>query len=129
MATPPPLPVPRQSSLAVARTLNLTLPGLGLFYLGQRGLGLALAIPYLGCFGAEIVLFLISYARYLQLALEDDILKGDKIERIGGAFPLPWLAGLAFAGLGIYVLSMICFAAAKRKLASPSPAVNSAAIS
>ena len=122
MATPPPLPAARQPSLALARTLNLSLPGLGLFYLGQRGLGLALAIPFLACFGAELVLFLVSYARYLQLSLGDDILQGDKIEQIGNVFPRPWLAGLAIAGVVIYLISMICFAAAKRKLAAPSPA-------
>ena len=122
MATPPPLPAAQQPSLALARTLNLSLPGLGLFYLGQRGLGLALAIPFLACFGAELVLFLVSYARYLQLSLGDDILQGDKIEQIGNVFPRPWLAGLAIAGVVIYLISMICFAAAKRKLAAPSPA-------
>lgn len=122
MPTPPPLPVPRQPSLGLARTLNLSLPGLGLIYLGQRALGLALAIPFLVCFSAEIILFLISYARYINLSLGDDLLKGDKIEQIGNVFPRPWLGGLALAGAILYVVSMICFAAAKRKLASPSPA-------
>ena len=120
MATPPPLPVPRQPSLALARTLNLSLPGLGLFYLGQRALGLALAIPFLVCFGAEIILFVISYARYINLSLGDDILKGNKLEQIGNVFPRPWLVGFALTGAIIYIVSMICFAAAKRKLASPS---------
>ena len=120
MATPPPLPVPRQPSLALARTLNLSLPGLGLFYLGQRTLGLALAIPFLVCFGAEIILFVISYARYINLSLGDDILKGNKLEQIGNVFPRPWLVGFALTGAIIYIVSMICFAAAKRKLASPS---------
>ena len=120
MATPPPLPAARQPSLALARTLNLSLPGLGLFYLGQRALGLALAIPFLVCFGAEIILFLISYARYINLSLGDDILKDNKLEQIGNVFPRPWLVGFALAGAIIYSLSMICFAAAKRKLASPS---------
>ena len=122
MATPPPLPVLRQPSLALARTLNLSLPGLGLIYLGRRALGLALAIPFLICFGTEIILFLISYARYIQMSLSDDLLKGDKLEQIGNVFPRPWLVGFALAGAIIYILSMICFAAAKRKLASPSPA-------
>ena len=122
MATPPPLPAARRPSLALARTLNLSLPGLGLIYLGQRTLGLLLAIPFLACFGAEIILFLISYARYINLSLGDDILKDDKIEQIGNVFPRPWLLGLALAGAAIYLVSMICFAAAKRKLASPSPA-------
>ena len=122
MATPPPLPVPRPPSLALARTLNLSLPGLGLIYLGQRALGLLLAIPFLACFGAELVLFLVSYARYINLSLGDDILKDDTIEQIGNVFPRSWLLGLALAGAVIYVVSMICFAAAKRKLASPSPA-------
>ena len=120
MVTPPPLPAARQPNLALARTLNLSLPGLGLFYLGQRALGLALAIPFLVCFGAEIILFLISYARYINLSLGDDILKGNKLEQIGNVFPRPWLVGFALAGAIIYSLSMICFAAAKRKLASPS---------
>ena len=57
MATPPPLPAARRPSLALARTLNLSLPGLGLIYLGQRPLGLLLAIPFLACFGAEIILY------------------------------------------------------------------------
>src|SRR6266487_1607784 len=68
MALPPPLPSTGKN-LRLARWLNVALPGAGLFYLGRRRLGVALAVPFLACFFAAFSLFLVSYGRYLSLAM------------------------------------------------------------
>jgi len=114
MVQPPPLPSAGKS-LRLARWLNLALPGAGLFYLGRRCLGAALAVPFLACFFAALALFVVSYARYLSLAMGGDILEGDRLERLGEVFPRAWLAGLAIAGVLIQLGSMALFAAAKKK--------------
>jgi hypothetical protein len=99
----------------LAGWLSLALPGAGLFYLGRRRVGAALAVPFLACFFAAFSLFLVSYARYLSLAMGGDILEGDRLERIGEVFPRAWLAGLAIAGVLIQLCSMALFADVKRK--------------
>jgi hypothetical protein len=117
MAQPPPLP-PKGKNLHLARWLNLALPGAGLFYLGRRGVGVALMVPFLACFFAALGLFLVSYGRYLSLTMGGDILEGDRLERIGEVFPRTWLAGLAMAGVLIQLCSMALFEAAKKKAAT-----------
>jgi hypothetical protein len=122
MATsPPPLPSARKD-LRLASALNLSVPGVGLIYLGQRKLGAALALGFMGCFVTAIAMFVIGYARYLTFAMSDHILEGDNIEQAGHAFPRFWLAGLAIAATAIYVWSMILLRSAKRKLALPQRA-------
>ena len=116
MVQPPPLPSAGKS-LRLARWLNLALPGAGLFYLGRRWLGAALAVPFLACFFAAFSLFLVSYARYLSLAMGGDILGGDRLEQIGEVFPRAWLAGLAIAGVLLQLCSMALFEAAKKQAA------------
>lgn len=111
---PPPLPGTRNFRLALA--LNLFLPGAGLIYLGHRRTGGILAAAFLLCFFALIGLFLVGYTRYLQLALSDDLLKGDKLERIGTIFPRGWFIGLAVAGLLIYAISSALMARARRNI-------------
>lgn len=114
MARPPPLPSAGKS-LRLARWLNLALPGAGLFYLGRRFLGAALAVPFLACFFAALALFVVSYGRYLSLALGGDILEGDRLERLGEIFPSAWLVGLAIAGVLIQLCSMALFESAKKQ--------------
>jgi len=110
----PPPPLPGAKSFRLAAALNLFLPGAGLIYLGHRRSGAILVTAFLICFCALLGLFLVSYAHYLQLALSDDLLKGDNLERIGDIFPRGWLIGLASAGLAIYVVSAVLMARAKR---------------
>ncbi len=87
--------------------LNLILPGAGLFYLGQRVLGTLLAAVFLACFLLILSLFLAGYARYFSLSLGGSILEGDRLEQIGNAFHLRWLAGLAVAGVVVFLFSML----------------------
>ena len=120
MAQPPPLP-PADKSPGLARWLNLALPGAGLIYLGRRGLGFALALPFLGCFLAALALFIVGYARYVSMATSDNLLEGDRLERFGDIFPIGWLAGLAGAGLILQAISMFLLRRAKREARTPSP--------
>lgn len=115
---PPPLPAAGKS-LRLAGGLNLLLPGAGLVYLGHRRTGTAFALAFLFCFLAELGIFVVSYGRYLSMALGDDLLKNDNLEQIGAVFPRAWLIGFAGAGLVIYLWSMALFSVAKRKLAAP----------
>jgi hypothetical protein len=116
MTSPPPLPT-APKNLRLASVLNLTLPGVGLFYLGRRKLGAMLALLFIACFMAAMTAFLIGYARYLSLAMSDHLLEGDQIEQIGHVFPRGLLVGLAVAGGVIYICSGILFRSAKQKLA------------
>ena len=120
MADPTPLPFAGKS-LRLAGTLNLFLPGAGLFYLGRRLAGATLGIAFLACFLAELGIFLVSYGRYLSLAMGDDLLKNDNLERIGEVFPRAWLVGFAGVGLVIYLWSMLLFTATKRNFAPRRP--------
>src|SRR5262245_24383973 len=108
MAGPPP-PPSGVKNVRLARWLNVALPGAGLFYLGRRWLGAALAVPFVGCFFAAFSIFIVSYGRYLSLAMGGDILEGDRLERIGEVFPRAWLVGLAIAGVLLQLCSMALF--------------------
>ncbi len=118
MASPPPLPAPGKN-LRLAGALNIFLPGAGLFYLGRRRIGATLALAFLVCFLAELGIFVVSYGRYLSLAMGDDLLKNDNLERIGDVFPRAWLIGFAGAGVVVYLISMVLLTVAKRKSAPP----------
>jgi len=118
-ATPPPLPSARKD-LRLASALNLSIPGVGLIYLGQRKLGAALALGFIACFVTALGMFIIGYGRYLSLAMSDKLMEGDTIEQTGRAFPRFWLAGLALAASAIHVFSMLLLRAAKRRLAVPN---------
>lgn len=117
MAQPPPLPSADKSP-GLARWLNLALPGAGLIHLGRRGLGFALALPFLACFLAALALFVVGYARYVSMATGDNPLEGDRLERFGDIFPIAWLAGLAGAGLVLQAVSMVLLRRAKRDVAT-----------
>ena len=115
MATQPP-PLPSQKSLRLATALNVFLPGAGLFYLGQRVVGTVLAGAFLACFLALFGLFLAGYARYLSIAMSENLLEGNKLEEAGAAFHLNWLLGLAAAGMVLYLCSTVLFTLAKRRI-------------
>ena len=116
---PPPLPgappTRPAKNLRAAGALNFFLPGAGLFYLGRRVAGAILAGTFLTCFVALLGIFLVGYARYLSIAMSDDLLQGNKLEEAGAAFPRDWLLGLALAGGVIYLVSAALFARAKRQ--------------
>lgn len=113
-ATPPPLP--SQKNLRLAGALNVFLPGAGLYYLGRRKAGGILAGLFLGCFLAVIGVFLVGYIRYLSVALDPQILEGNKLEEAGTGFHQSWLIALAVAGAVIYLVSTVLFSQAKREL-------------
>ena len=117
MASQPP-PLPRQEpgkNLKLAGALNMFLPGAGLFYLGRRVSGAVLAAAFLGCFLALITLFIVGYSHYLSVAMSDDLMRGDNLERAGDSFHQPCLIALAIAGGVIYLISSILLSMAKRQ--------------
>jgi len=118
--TPLPPPLPGTKSPRLASALNVFLPGAGLIYLGRKRAGGILAAAFLFCFFALMTLFLVAYARYLQLALSDDLLKGDKLESVGQLFPRGWIVAFTVAGLVIYVISAVLLARAKRNTSPQS---------
>jgi len=93
--------------LHTAVLLNLFLPGAGQFYLGQRLCGAILAVLFLSCFAAALGTFVISFGQYLKLALDGNILEGDRLEQIGQALHPRRLIGLAISGAIIYLASFI----------------------
>jgi hypothetical protein len=60
-------------------------------------------------------LFLAGYSRYLSIAMSDDLMRGDNLERAGDSFHQPWLVALAIAGGIIYLVSSVLFTIAKRR--------------
>jgi hypothetical protein len=105
----------------MATMLNVFLPGAGLVYLGERRAGSVLAGLFLGCFLAVMSIFLVGYIRYLMLALDPQILEGNKLEEAGAGFLQSWLIVLALAGGVVYLVSTVLFARAKRRFASANP--------
>jgi hypothetical protein len=115
-----PPPLTGSKNLRLASALNVFLPGAGLIYLGRRRTGGILMAAFLLCFCALMGLFLVSYVRYLQFALSDDLFKGNKLEQIGEVFPRGWLIGLAAAGLLIYAIAAALMSSAKRNASAKS---------
>lgn len=115
---PPPLPT---KNFRLAATLNLFLPGSGLFYLGHRLVGALLAVAFLLCLVASLAIFLIGYAQYFTLALDGQILEGDKLEKMSALFRPRWLVGLLVAGVVIYLISLIFLSRARRKSRAAAP--------
>jgi len=111
--SPPALPV--EKKLRLASALNMFLPGAGLFFLGRRTTGGILAGLFLGCFFAVVIIFLVGYIQYLSIALDPNLLQGNKLEEAGAAFHQSWLIGLATAGAAIYFCSTVLFSIAKIK--------------
>jgi hypothetical protein len=116
--TPPPLPGQLdQHKLRLATAANVFLPGTGLYMLGHRKAGAAYAALFLLCFLGVLVLFLVGYANYLSAAMDQDILKGNKLESIGEGFHKPWLLTLASLGGVIYLIATIQFKRIKNRIA------------
>ena len=108
-------------SFRLAATLNLFLPGSGLFYLGHRLVGALLAVAFLLCLLASLAIFLIGYAQYLTLALDAQILEGDKLEKMSALFRPGWLVGLLIAGVVIYLISLVFLSWARRRSRAGAP--------
>jgi TM2 domain-containing membrane protein YozV len=119
METPPKVKLVK--SLRTAGLLNLFLPGAGQFYLGQRVFGVILLVLFLGCFIAVLGIFLVGFGQYLKLALDGNILEGDRLERIGQVLHPRWLIGLAVFGAIIYLASFIGLSFARRLTAWENP--------
>ena len=119
MEAPP--KIKRAKSLRTAGLLNLFLPGAGQFYLGQRIFGIVLLVLFLGCFSIALVVFLIGFGGYLNLALDGNILEGDRLERIGQVLHPRWLIGLAISGAIIYLASFVGLSFAPRAPARENP--------
>jgi hypothetical protein len=125
---PPPLPERRPAqpgpgaadkTLRAAGLFNVFLPGAGLFLLGQQKLGGIIAGAFLFCFAGVLGVFLHGYARYLQIALSENLMQDNKLEEAGAAFHQNWT--LAFMGVGVvlYVISGVLFSRAKRARRRP----------
>jgi TM2 domain-containing membrane protein YozV len=109
-----PLKVKPVKSLRTAGLLNLLLPGAGQLYLGQQLFGVILLVLFLSCFVAALGIFLVGFGQYLKLALDGNILEGDRLERIGQVLHPRWLIGLAISGAVIYLVSFIGLSFAPR---------------
>jgi len=107
--TAPPARCPDEATLRRAAAANIFLPGAGLFLLGHRRTGAALAGLFLVCFLAVMIVFLAGYVNYLKAALDPNVLQGDKLEQIGAGFHVPWVLGLAGFGALIYALAIVLF--------------------
>jgi len=105
--TPPPLPLPKPKNWRWAATLNLFLPGAGLFYLGRRKLGAALALAFLVCLIAALGIFLTGYVHYLNVALGSDLMQEGQLEQLNDFFHERWLVGLLVAGAALQMISML----------------------
>lgn len=101
-------------TLRLAGLFNFFLPGAGLFLLGQRVLGGIIAGAFLFCFAGVLGVFLHGYARYLDIALSDNLLQGNKLEEAGAAFHQGWTLSFAGVGLALYLISGWLFSRAKR---------------
>lgn len=119
---PPPLP-PRKN-WRWAATLNLFLPGAGLFYLGRRKLGAALALAFLVCLVLALGTFLIGYAHYLNVVLGGDLMQDGQLERLTDVFHKRWLVGFLFVGVALEICSMLALSRARRDSLEQPEAFN-----
>jgi len=110
-----PAPASRPKSLRFAFTLNLLLPGLGQFYLGQPVRGTVFAGGFLVCFVTALTIVLRAYQRYLDLSTNGDILAGDNLEQLGRAFPTGWLIALLILAIVIYLAAAISLGFARHR--------------
>jgi len=111
---PPTLPKPK--NMRWAATLNLFLPGAGLFYLGRRKLGAILAGTFLISLVAALGIFLVGYIQYLNVVLGSDLMKEGQLEGLSDVFHKRWLVGLLIAGITIQLVSMVALSKARKKV-------------
>ena len=112
-STSPPLVRPK--SRRWAATLNLILPGAGLFYLGRRRAGGILAALFLVCLAAALGIFLVGYAHYLNVVLGGDLMKEGELEQLADTFHKRWLISLLFVGVALEIISMLLLSRVQRK--------------
>src|SRR5882724_6498833 len=104
---------PRPKTMKVAMFLNLMVPGVGQFYLGQRVAGAIYSLAFLACFAAMLSIFLHSYFDYLRLSTSGDILESSTLEQLAHTFPAGTIAGLFIIGIVIYLVSAIHLAVSR----------------
>ncbi len=119
MDVPPKIEPPK--NVRSATFYNLILPGAGQFYLGQRVMGVILAVTFLGCFIAVMTIFLMGFSQYMKLVLGGNILEGDRLERIAQVFHPFWLVALMAAGVLIYIVSLVALAFSKKSTKTDAP--------
>ena len=95
-------------------TLNLFLPGAGLYCLGRRKAGAVLAVAFLFCLLAALGVFLAGYFHYLSVVMGADLMRDGQLEQLKDVFHQRWLVGLVLAGLTLHVVSMIGLARARK---------------
>ncbi len=105
-----------ERQLRYATAANVFLPGAGLFLLGDRRAGAIVAGVFLACFVAVMAVFLTGYVNYLKMALDPEVLQGNKLERIGEGFHLAWVITFAAAGVVIYVVATAMFIRARARV-------------
>jgi len=107
-------PAPRPKSLRWGTTLNLILPGAGLFYLGRRKLGAVLAFAFLICLVAALGIFLLGYVRYLNVVMSNGLLQDGQLEQLADVFHKRWLIALVLVGLAIQAISILALTRIRR---------------
>jgi len=107
--------LPERKNWRRAATLNLFLPGAGLFYLGRRKLGATLALLFLICLAAALSIFLVGYAHYLTVVLGSDLMQEGQLEQLKDVFQTGWLVGLLCAGVALHIVSMLALSLARRE--------------
>ena|SRR5438105_1633605 len=110
-----PPPLPKEKNWRWAATLNLFLPGAGLFYVGQRKLGAALAFTFLVCLLGALGIFAVGYVHYLNVVLGSDLMQEGQIEQLKDVFHKRWLIGLGLAGVAIQLVSMVALSSAGKR--------------
>src|SRR5206468_1831866 len=108
----PPL-LPQQKQQRWATTLNLFLPGAGLYCLGRRKAGAIVAGAFLFCLVSALGIFLAGYAHYLTVVLGTDLMRDGQLEQIKDVFHQRWLVALLLAALALQIVSMIGLARAR----------------
>ena len=105
--------MPRPRNWRWAATLNLILPGAGLFYVGRRKAGAILAVLFLICLVAALGIFLTGYIHYLNVILGSDLMKEGELEQLADTFHKRWLIALLLAGVTLEIISMIMLSRGK----------------
>jgi hypothetical protein len=67
------------------------------------------------CLLAALSIFLVGYAKYLNVTLSGKLLEGDQLERLKDVFHPRWLVGLMLAGIVILVIALVELAMGRRR--------------
>ena len=104
---PPPAAPDHENRLRRAALLNFLLPGAGQWLIGQRKLGVALMSLFFAAFAAALAVFLAGMNAWFALAASPNILEGDNLENLSGAFHLPWLVVLSLVAVLDFAVSLL----------------------